>query len=65
MTACDTALEAFGVMPASDVELAKYPLPVDVQVGSVIFRKGVPLLQLVGAMRCYQQRALSAGSLAL
>lgn len=43
--------------PANDEELARHKLPCDVQVGTVIFRAGVSLLDLVKAMRAYQQRA--------
>lgn len=41
--------------PAPDAELARHQLPVDVQVGSTVFRAGVSLLQLVA-----QHRALYA-----
>lgn len=37
--------------PASDKELEKHRLPVDLQVGAVIYRAGVPLLWLIRAMR--------------
>lgn len=46
-----------GPKPASDEDLARHKLPVDIQIGTVIFRAGVPLLDFVKAMRSYQQRA--------
>lgn len=42
--------------PATDDELARMKLPRDVEVGALMFRAGVPLLELVKTMRSYQER---------
>lgn len=43
-------------LPASDQEIARHVLPVDVQIGSTVYRAGVSLLVLVRAMRDAAER---------
>lgn len=40
-------------MPATDAELARIPLPVDVRIGLTQFRKGTPLLAMVNQHRAF------------
>lgn len=49
--------------PASDQELEKYPLPVDVKVGGTVFRAGTPLLALVNQHRAIYAQLYSKGEL--
>jgi len=43
--------------PATDDELRRHPLPVDVQIGNAIFREGTPLLTIIATARYWLARA--------
>jgi len=43
--------------PATDDELRRHKLPVDVQIGTAIFQVGTPLLTIIATARYWMARA--------